>query len=237
MEDLKFDLLKAEDIDVRFGNVCKDGYTLLLYKNARVDMQMLDKTVGKSRWQRKHYELKGNMYCSVGIKFDNEWVWKDDCGTESQTEKEKGEASDSFKRACFNWGIGVELYSAPVIIVPCETKWNSDKNKWELVNSKDKYRTFYVKHISYNDNREIEEIIIGEQKRKNVILVGQQDEIVGGSFVLNGGKHDGETIDNVIDNDIDYIYYCLENAKNKLVKLNMEKALKDKGLKPATVEI
>ena len=120
---MKFRDLRANEIDVRVGQV-GDGYcTLLLYKDARVDMDILDETVGEDCWQRRHYEVKGNLYCSVGIKtLDNGWVWKDDCGTESNTEKEKGESSDSFKRACVNWGIGRELYTAPLIKVNCKTK-------------------------------------------------------------------------------------------------------------------
>lgn len=114
--------LKAEEIDVRIGQVNSEYkyFTLLLYKDARVDMDILDETVGAENWSRKHYSVKDNMYCSVGIKCGNDWVYKDDCGTESNTEKEKGESSDSFKRACVNWGIGRELYTAPHIIVNSE---------------------------------------------------------------------------------------------------------------------
>ena len=117
---IKFRDLTANEIDVRVG-MCKDnGLTLLLYKDARCDMTILDETVGAENWEREHYECKGNLFCKVGIntEFENEtnlpnWVYKSDCGTESNTEKEKGEASDSFKRACVNWGIGRELYTAP----------------------------------------------------------------------------------------------------------------------------
>jgi hypothetical protein len=119
--------LRANEIDARVGQV-GDGYcTLLLYKDARVDMDILDETVGAMNWQREHYEVKGNLFCRVGIfgASDSEpcrWVFKADCGTESNTEKEKGESSDSFKRACVNWGIGRELYTAPLIKVNCKTK-------------------------------------------------------------------------------------------------------------------
>jgi hypothetical protein len=84
-------------------------------------MAILDETVGAENWQREHYECKGNLFCRVGIRCKDattardEWVWKSDCGTESNTEAQKGEASDSFKRACFNWGIGRELYTSPFI--------------------------------------------------------------------------------------------------------------------------
>ncbi len=148
---MKFRKLKPEEIDVRVGTVISSGtwqgVTLLLYKDARVDMDILDETVGSENWQRRHYEVKGNMYCSVGIKCDSEWVWKDDCGTESNTEKEKGEASDSFKRACVNWGIGRELYSAPTVMVACElTKDSRGKDIPK------KGTSWYVSQIDYFGN-------------------------------------------------------------------------------------
>lgn len=113
--------LTADDIEVRVQSVKQNGLILLLYKNARVDMAILDEAVGPENWQREHYECKGNLFCRVGINFSAtapEWVWKSDCGVESNTEAQKGEASDSFKRACFNWGIGRELYTSPFIWVP-----------------------------------------------------------------------------------------------------------------------
>lgn len=118
---MNFRDLTPMDIDVRIQSVkANKGAVLLLYKNARVDMAILDETVGPAGWQREHYECKGNLFCRVGINVDGSWIWKSDCGTESNTEAEKGEASDSFKRACFNWGIGRELYTAPFIWVPAE---------------------------------------------------------------------------------------------------------------------
>jgi hypothetical protein len=118
---MNFRDLTAEDIEVRVQSVKQNGLVLLLYKNARVDMAILDETVGAENWQREHYECKGNLFCRVGIKCGEEWVWKADCGTESNTEAQKGEASDSFKRACFNWGIGRELYTSPFIWVEAKT--------------------------------------------------------------------------------------------------------------------
>ena len=120
---LKFRDLNADEIDVRIGQVGEGYFTLLCYKDARVDMDILDETVGAERWQRRHYEVKSNLYCEVGIHFEGVgWVFKGDCGTESNTEKEKGEASDSFKRACVNWGIGRELYTAPKIFITYDCK-------------------------------------------------------------------------------------------------------------------
>ena len=110
-------LLIADEIDVRVGAIYEKGITLLLYKYARVDMNILDETVGAENWQREHYDCKGNLYCRVGIntnfknsKLPDRWVWKSDCGAETKAEKEKGESSDSFKRACFNSSL--PIYSA-----------------------------------------------------------------------------------------------------------------------------
>lgn len=156
---MEFRKLKAEEIDVRVGNVSANGYSLLLYKDARCDMNILDETVGCENWQRDHKEIKGNLYCGVAIWSEktSQWIWKWDCGTESNTEKEKGEASDSFKRACFNLGIGRELYTSPIIKVgcPCEKVGNAYK-----IPDTEKYRKFKVKEIEYNAKREISKLII-----------------------------------------------------------------------------
>ena len=132
---LKFRDWTADEIDCRVQSVKENGLVLLLYKNARVDQNILDETVGAENWQREHYECKGNLFCRVGIDTNAlaenaapRWVWKSDCGTESNTEAEKGEASDSFKRACFNWGIGRELYTAPFIWIAAD-KYNIKNGK------------------------------------------------------------------------------------------------------------
>ena len=118
----KFEIrpLMANEIEVRVGTLKKDGSgaSYLLYKDSRCDMKILDEVFGAFNWQREHKELKGVIYCGVSIKSpDGEWVTKWDAGAESNVEKEKGEASDSFKRACTNWGIGRELYTSPQIWV------------------------------------------------------------------------------------------------------------------------
>ena len=122
---MNFRDLTADEIECRVQSVKQNGLVLLLYKDARCDMKILDETVGAEKWQREHYECKGNLFCRVGIQAEPisgypQWVWKSDCGTESNTEAQKGEASDSFKRACFNWGIGRELYTTPFIWIPAE---------------------------------------------------------------------------------------------------------------------
>ena len=160
---MKFRNLTASEIDVRVGSVGAKGITLLLYKNARCDMNILDEM--KLQWQRKHYEAKGNMFCSVGIYMEDlkEWVWKDDCGVESYSDKEKGEASDSFKRACVNWGIGRELYTTPRIFLPVKTikKEKNGKEYYEIC-PENKYDRYRVAQIDYKNDK-ISKLIIVDQ--------------------------------------------------------------------------
>lgn len=114
---IAFRELRADEVDARVSTISAKGLSLLLYKDARCDMNILDETVGSTNWEREHEIIGDRLYCTVSI-FDEDksaWVSKQDVGTESYTEKEKGQASDSFKRACFNWGIGRELYTAPFI--------------------------------------------------------------------------------------------------------------------------
>lgn len=129
--------LEIKEIDFRVQSINKGGYaTILAYKDARVDMNRLDLVYGSEYWQKKYQSLNGNLFCSVGIynKELKEWVWKEDVGTESNTEKEKGQASDAFKRACFNLGIGRELYDYPVI----QVKLNADEFELKNVGGNDK---------------------------------------------------------------------------------------------------
>ena len=154
---MEFRKLRAEEIECRIGSVHARGFTLLLYKDARVDMTILDETVGPTHWQRDHKEIKGVVYCGVGIQAvpeeyegSYEWVWKWDAGAESYTEKEKGEASDSFKRACVNWGIGRELYTAPFISINAKTE--QDGRGYKLVRKSDGYG-YKVAAIEYEGDR------------------------------------------------------------------------------------
>lgn len=114
-------LLTSNDVEIRVAQLQQTSYGtyayLLLYKNARVDMKILDEVFGALNWQRKHTEIGGKLFCTVSIWDDDKkmWIEKQDVGVPSNAEATKGEASDSFKRACFNLGIGRELYSAPEI--------------------------------------------------------------------------------------------------------------------------
>lgn len=95
--------LKSNEIDVRVATCSEKGVSLLLYKSARVDQDILDETVGSMNWQRKHLRDNANCIVEIWDKEKGQWISKEDTGTKSNTEKEKGLASDSFKRACFNW--------------------------------------------------------------------------------------------------------------------------------------
>ena len=122
--------LNVSEIDFRIQNINLGGYaTILAYKDARVDMKRLDEAFTPMGWQRKHEVINGNLFCSIGCLFEDRWVWKEDVGTESYTEKEKGESSDSFKRAGFNWGIGRELYDYPLIQVKLKDEEFQKTNK------------------------------------------------------------------------------------------------------------
>lgn len=129
--------LSIEDVDFRIQSINNGGYaTILAYKDARVDMNRLDEVCGMN-WQKDFKLIDGNLFCGVGIFTDNQWIWRWDVGTESNTEKEKGQASDAFKRACFCWGIGRELYNYPVIQVKLNsdeftTENNKSKPTWNL---------------------------------------------------------------------------------------------------------
>jgi len=103
------------------------GASCVAYVDARDVQDLLDEVVGQENWQCKYEEHKNNMFCSIGIYLDSgvnnkQWVWKSDCGTESQVEKQKGEASDAFKRAAVMWGVGRFLYSKTIVKLPVKEK-------------------------------------------------------------------------------------------------------------------
>ena len=160
-------LLKADEIEVRVKQVGETYAQLLLYKTARADMDILDETYGPENWQNDYKTIKDNMSCGIGVFNGTSWVWKWDCGTESNTEKEKGEASDSFKRASVRWGIGRELYTSPKIAALCEAMGGvkKDGNFWKLNYP---YKKYSVKKITYNDDRTINKLTIVDD-RGNII--------------------------------------------------------------------
>lgn len=158
-------LLRADEIDARVAQINEKGASLLLYKDARCDMNILDETFGAMNWQRTHTRENANCIVSIWDEEKKQWISKEDTGTESNTEKEKGLASDSFKRACFNWGIGRELYTAPFIWVPAD--------KLNITQKNGKYTTydkFTVEKITYNDRREIDGLSIKNQHGQRVFV-------------------------------------------------------------------
>ena len=153
---LSFRNLEADEIEVRVARCTAKTVELLLYKDARCDQNILDETVGPLNWNRSHKEVKSSLYCSIGIydKDKAEWVYKSDCGAQSNMEPQKGEASDSFKRAGFNWGIGRELYTAPRIKTGIAEIVPKGGNTFVC------YDRFKVEHIKITEDKKITELII-----------------------------------------------------------------------------
>ena len=209
---MKFRTLRADEVDARVGTCNENGFSLLLYKDARCDQNILDETVGAENWQRRHYEVKGNMFCSVGIYSEQkkEWIWKDDCGTESNTEKEKGEASDSFKRACFNWGIGRELYTAPFIYVKGNTEKNS-KGQYVPI-----YKSFTVKNFECADGKIIKLQILGYEKERGIEVIFEYGMKNGEAKSKTDGNGENKSTKTIEKEAHEYRW---EQGKNKGVLL------------------
>lgn len=186
-------LLRADEIECRVSAVCEKGLSLLLYKDARVDQKILDETFGPFGWKRSHQCIDGNLYCTVEI-YDREsgqWIAKQDVGTTGYTEKEKSQASDSFKRACFNWGIGRELYTAPFIWIPADkaaiqSREGQNQEKRYYCNTR-----FSVSSIQFNEDREISALVIVNDKGQAVYAMKRSNdgETVGRCKEKDAGGH------------------------------------------------
>lgn len=210
-------LLRADEIDCRVASVKDKGFTLLLYKNARVDMQMLDEEYGQMGWKRSHQEIDGRLYCTISV-YDhdkNEWVSKQDVGTESYAEKEKGQASDSFKRAGFNWSIGRELYTAPFIWIS-DTKYIKDKKVYER---------FKVKEIEYDRHRNISHLVIVDSKSNekykysNTVDDKPDEKLYNQMFKLIKVKNKGEEAVEYISKEFK------KNSSKDMTKQEVEKTI------------
>ena len=135
--------LEIKDLEFRVQSINKGWYArLLVYKDARCDMNILDKAVWPLNWKKAY--TRDNRNCIVSIYDPNkkEWISKEDVWTESASEAQKWLASDSFKRACFNWWIGRELYAYP----PIDVKLNQNEEKniyWEWYMDWDKPKQWY----------------------------------------------------------------------------------------------
>lgn len=159
MKTLKFRNLTKDEIEVRVGG----GNSLLLYKTARVDANILDETVGAFNWQKRFYQVKNTMICEIGINlyYDDPnkeplWVFKADGGDDDYTmERVKAECSDSMKRAAFQWGIGRSLYSAPRITIPEQFK---------------SAKYFEVDTIEYDSKGNISKLVITTNFGKDIVF-------------------------------------------------------------------
>jgi hypothetical protein len=182
MAKLDFRALKADEVECRVATCSEKGVSLLLYKDARCDMNILDETVGAFNWQRHHGRDNANCVVAIFDELKGQWIEKEDTGTESNTEAAKGLASDSFKRACFNWGIGRELYTAPFIWIPataCNVKPRND-GKYQC------YDKFTVKELHVDDKKRITGVSIYNAttkaicytwgKAKNTVQLSARDE-------------------------------------------------------------
>ena len=181
---MKFRKLKASEIEVKVKQVKENGCACLLYKTARTDMDMLDEAVGPENWQCEYEEIKGNMYCKIGIYNEKlgQWIWKQDCGIESREDgdgnEKKGEASDAFKRAGFKWGIGRELYTSPFIWIKSDVvPTKAIGNGYKLVDS---FIKFHVSKIEYSDEGDIITLVIKDGKNNTVFTYGKnvKDETI-----------------------------------------------------------
>ena len=173
--------LRADEIECRVAQANEYGVNLLLYKDARCDQNILDETVGEFGWQRNHTRDNANCIVSIWDEKKQQWISKEDTGTESNTEKEKGLASDSFKRACFNWGIGRELYTAPTIKISPEacTALKQYGDKWKC------FDTFAVEKILI-ENKKIVALSIVNVKSKRRVFVWQDEAWKAKQGVANG---------------------------------------------------
>lgn len=171
-----FRKLRADEIQVRVAQVSEKYTLLLLYKDARCDMNILDETFGQFGWQCDYETIKDNLYCKIGVwsRDLGQWVWKQDCGIESKENdgnEKKGEASDAFKRAGFKWGIGRELYTSPKIAVlndaigGVKSREYQGKTYWNLNKP---FQTFSVKQIEYDENGNITKLKIVDSKGNDV---------------------------------------------------------------------
>lgn len=151
----KFRLLRADEIECRVQKCSEKGVSILLYKTARTDADLLDETCGTENWENDFKLVDGVLYGGIGVAYDGHMVWKWDAGTESNTEAEKGRASDAFKRAGFKHGIGRELYSAPFIWIESD-KCNVKESKGRWVCNDD----FVCTEISYDNQERVSGLVI-----------------------------------------------------------------------------
>ena len=167
--------LRADEIELRVQQIKANGLSLLFYKDARCDMAILDETFGPMNWQRHHEFKNGKLYCAVSVWDEDkkQWITKEDVGTESNTEADKGQASDSFKRACVNIGTGRELYTAPFTWIraeDCNIKESKDHNGKPVYKCNDKFQVEKIVIV----NKEITAVAIRNVTTGKRVFVWQK---------------------------------------------------------------
>lgn len=200
---IKFRYINDTEVECRVAQVTAKGVSLLLYKDARCDMNILDETVGPMNWKRSHEFKDGRLYCTVSIWDDEkgQWISKEDVGVESNAEPEKGQSSDSFKRACVNWGIGRELYSSPFIWVP-EQFVNILNDRGKL-KTKDK---FVVRKMTVNDGKITDLIIFNQTKNVCAFSLLNNAQKTQTSASQNNGKSEQLTPGGLSTKQLKYIF-------------------------------
>lgn len=242
--------LKPNEIEIRVQQITANGVQLLLYKDSRCDKRILDETFGITGWKNKFEEVKGNLFCTISIWDDDkkQWIDKCDCGTESFSEKEKGEASDAFKRAGFNVGIGRELYTRIFYFANVPTKKEVDKNgkeKWVMENP---YEKFEIVELETNEETEkIEKIKIADSSGKIVFSYPKGKTQSVTQSAKKEDKVQKSTVEMITDEQVKLIHVLfgkIEKSENQifkhftndLAKENVYKTYKVKSSKELTKE-
>lgn len=233
MLEKKIRCLKPEEIEIRVQQVTEKGAQLLLYKDSRCDKRILDETFGIFGWKDRYEEIKGNLFCTISIYDDEkqQWIDKCDCGVESNGtdgNEKKGEASDSFKRAGFNVGIGRELYTRIFYFAKVPTKQNGTDKKgnprYELVS---RFEKFTVAEISTNEETEkIEKIKIADSKGNIVFSYGYPKT----STKVEPKKLD-KPVEMITDEQIKLLHTLLTKLNNEEVKQKLYEKFKIKSSK------
>lgn len=225
----RFRFLTADEIECRVAQCSDKGVQLLLYKTARTDAALLDE-VYPDAWQNDFKVIDGKMYGGIGIKVNSEWLWRWDCGTESNMEAEKGEASDAFKRAGFKWGIGAELYSSPFV-------WVKPENC--KIENRKCYDRFKVSGIDYDENGKINFLAIDNvSQHKAAFHMGavkdKKDEFAANSLlrtqILKLADGDMDRINSFVEKLTNGQYHSLDGMNSEqltLVKLKIVEAKKN----------
>ena len=174
MKDIKIRALRADEIECKVAQVIDGKVQLLLYKDARCDYRILDETFGTLGWSDCYSRIGDVLFCSIMV-YDEDtgmWIQKQNCGVESAFgDKEKGEASDACKRACFNLGIGRELYTKIPIWINTETVPAGTKGDKKFYKLKNPFQSWYVSYIETDNEKEkIMYIEISDNKTKQVVF-------------------------------------------------------------------